>query len=308
MDKATQDKISHLPEDIKGLLRNEDLPLVITALSQEQGISNVVSLAIEDAVADLLTGDLPPGKFSDVLVKEGVPSEKAYSVSQIIATEVISEAGESIKHMYHLSGPLKEAFTRPAPHPQTTPATPPPKPFNAPIPPKPTIPPAPTLKIPLPPQPSKPAAPQTTPASTVAGTRPPIQINMSGNMPSPTTGGAKTFARDLERAKSGLPPAPMMTVPVGMEKMALEKPVQKPIAPQTTPPSPQVPQNLPGALRPSIASSGKMRPSDNEPAAHTISIPKNAFEEKLQRTVGGTEREGTSVRPVASDPYREPLQ
>ncbi len=263
-------KIKGLAPDIKLLLKNDDLVVSIFTLADEMHITDLQALEVEDATTKLLIGDLPPGKFLDALTTSGISAEKATSLARAIISDIVSGVESSIKEMYHVSGPLLSAIKTSAP--AASQGKPPVAPTQQPKPSVPTPP-----KVPQPPQ----AAPSASQAS--------------------LSGPSKTFQKDLARAKSGLPPVPMMTPPVKMERPEIPQPTIKAPA--------RPPENLPGSPRPQIISSGKTGPSDSEPAPENIRFPKNAFEEKLQRTVGGSQQQekGSSSSP-RTDPYREPLE
>lgn len=259
-----QTKVKRLPKDILSLLQNDDLVASIFVLADEMKISDLQALGVEDATVRMLAGDLPPSKFADTLISSGLTQEKAVSVARTIATDIISPVETSLKEMYHVSGPLVSVV----------------KITSVPQAPKPPVPPT---------QQSKPPTP--TPTKTVT---PPQAA------PTSAAGPAKTFQKDLARAKSGLPPIPIMTPPVGIPRPEIPRPsIKAPARP---------PENLPGSLRPQVISSGKSTPSDSEPTPESIHVPKNAFEEKLQRTVGGAQKEQGLGQNAQVDPYREPLE
>lgn len=134
-----QEKFKTLPEDIQGLIMDEDFGPAVTLLCKELGVDAVKALDVEDEVFDVLVGISHPKDFvRNIQSKIGVDEQKARAIAEKVNDEVFQPVKESLKIVHNITD-------------ETAPATPvppflfpqmivPPK-INLEIPPKPPTPP-----------------------------------------------------------------------------------------------------------------------------------------------------------------------
>src|SRR3989344_3936363 len=114
--EQVQEKFKTLPEDIQGLIMDDDFGPAVTLLCKELGVDAVKALDVEDEVFDILIGFSHPKDFiHNIRSKIGVDEEKARAIAEKVNNEIFQLVKESLKVVHNITETNSEASVSSAP-------------------------------------------------------------------------------------------------------------------------------------------------------------------------------------------------
>src|SRR3989344_9657195 len=101
--EQVQEKFKTLPEDIQGLIMDDDFGPAVTLLCKELGVDAVKALDVEDETLHVLIGISDPKDFiHNIQTKIGVDEEKARAIAEKVNDEIFQLVKESLKVVHNI--------------------------------------------------------------------------------------------------------------------------------------------------------------------------------------------------------------
>ena len=109
-------KFNSVPENIQGLILDENFGPAITLLCKELGVDAVKALDVEDETLHVLIGISDPKDFiHNIQTKIGVDEEKARAIAEKVNDEIFQLVKESLKVVHNITETASEASVSSAP-------------------------------------------------------------------------------------------------------------------------------------------------------------------------------------------------
>src|SRR3989344_4560522 len=103
-------KFNSVPENIQGLILDENFGPAITLLCKELGVDAVKALDVEDETLHVLIGISDPKDFiRNIQAKIGVDEEKARAIAEKVNDEIFQLVKESLKVVHNITETASEA-------------------------------------------------------------------------------------------------------------------------------------------------------------------------------------------------------
>jgi len=109
-EEQLYEKYKTLPKDIQGILLDNDLGPVITLLCKDVGVVADKALDVEDAVVNILLGQLHPKNFMQTITQKAeLPNETVQKIAREVTESIFEQVEESLKKVHGINTSIEEA-------------------------------------------------------------------------------------------------------------------------------------------------------------------------------------------------------